>query len=515
MSGSVFSSNLVSLTRVNPVLADILSQTKSDTTYQGSIETRNGQRVPCFGDGTPANSRYDPGIEADRTIMDLGNNSFVLFLGITGAFHIRSFLQKFPDAHCAVAEAGTPALRALLETVSLEDILSNPRVHVLKDCLPETLRTQIPCIYLPAIHGSFVTCSFRSWSSRFLSVSVQAAVSDALTAVGRDYSVQAHFGRIWFSNFVRNLSALNGRFTTDLPVVQGGASAVVAAAGPSLEKDLPEIAANRKHYTVFSTDTAYGTLAGYGIVPDYYVTIDPQYYSTQHLFLQPDPETVVLADCVAHPVAVKRALLSGSRVILFSGGHPLSRLAATLSPLPVLETASGTVTGAARNAAIALGYSDPRVIGADFAYTRGKPYARNTYLSTLFDSSSLRTNSAESAFTALMFRGGIERTRDSGGWTYHTPVMRSYRDAMTTTVQKTRWSNGSFSAFPVEEFLSQLADGFRKFNCGDMQDTGLYTGMLPFFAWYQRYHDLPPGEKNRKKAIQLALAMIAGYTGTS
>lgn len=515
MSGEIFSSNLASLRKVNPALADMLAGVVSDDTYSGSILTRSGHPVPCYGDGTPANSRYDPETEADRTIADLGDASFVLFLGIAGAFQIRAFLQKNPGAYCAAAEKSLPALRSLLESVALDDILSSSRVYLLKDCLPDTLMAQLPARYLPAVHGSFATCSFRSWTSRFFSSSVQDAISSVLAAVGRDYSVQAHFGRIWFSNFLKNMHEMRGRFVTELPGISRDRSAIIAAAGPSLEKDLQEIVANRDRYCVFSTDTACGTLAGYGIVPDYYVTIDPQHYSSWHLFRPPEPETVFLADCVSNPAAVQRALSYGARVILFAGGHPLSRMAANCSPLPVLDTASGTVTGAARNAAIALGYDNPRVIGADFAYTHGKPYARNTYLSELFDSSSQRTASAESAFTALMFRSAVERTHDAGGWTYHTEVMRSYKQAMNTAIQPIRWTDDTFSAFPVDEFLGRLTRGLKEILSNDTGHTDWYTAMLPFFAWFQRHHAIHPGENGRKKAIQLALDMIAGYTVAS
>ena len=112
----------------------------------------------------------------------------------------------------------------------------------------------------------------------------------------------------------------------------------------------------------------------------------------------------------------------------------------------------------------------------------------------------------------------MERIPEGDGWTYGTAVMRSYREAMNSVVPITRWTEGSVSAFPVQEFMKRLSRGLRNLSAGETGstgDAGLYAGMLPFFAWFQRHHDLPAGENSRKKAIELALDMIAGYTGSS
>jgi len=93
--------------------------------------------------------------------------------------------------------------------------------------------------------------------------------------------------------------------------------------------------------------------------------------------------------------------------------------------------------------------------------------------------------------------------------------MRSYRDAMIAEIQKNRWSNNSVSEFPVDAFLVQLKEGLQELSSKDNPEVAYHEVMLPFFAWFQWEHDLPPGEKSRKKAIQLALDMIAGYTAVS
>lgn len=515
MNNDVFRANMNALGSVNPVLAAKLERIPPDDAYRDSLQARSGVPVPCYGDGTPANSRYDPVSEGMRTISDIGPDCFVFFAGITGAFHIRSFLEKYPDAHCAAAEASAGALVSLLCVLPMEDVLSNRSVYILEDLSNETLCRELPNIYLPAVHGSFQCCSPRSWTQRFSGLYGDNPFKDALEHITRDYSVQAHFGKAWFSNFLKNFIQCDKVCMAPHEAADSRKKAIVAAAGPSLEDALPEIVSRRNEYAVISTDTAYGTLRDYGIIPDYYVTIDPQFHSSLHMYPSFSPDTCVIADSCAHHRVVSAAVQCGSPLIMTAGGHPLARYAAERTFLPTLATASGTVTAAARDAACSLGFSSVSVIGADFSYPRGKPYARGTYLSALFDSCSQRHIPSQTAYVSLMFRTDVTREIAQNGITYTPPVLAGYRRALESLPVPQVWKTDHKSVFHGGAVISALRHDLQQCIVSNSSGSFIFGPMIPFFAWY--HNNLKPEQDRlwRKKAIELALDMIAGYTGVS
>lgn len=511
MCSNYLEKNLNALRIVNPSLATMMEKIQADSTYTGSIESKTGDLVPCFADSSPANSRINPLTEGDRASIGFEKNTFVFFLGITGGFHIRSFLNHFPEGCCVAAERDEYALKSLLTTIPLWDILSSKRVHILPDAYPETIIFNLTQRYLPVLYGSFMSYSPRSWAQRFSSKQHVQAVSDALTTITRDYSVQAHFGRVWFSNCMKNLRSM-AQNEPIIPKLPEKKTALIVAAGPSLEEEIPKIKDTRSQYTIFSTDTALGTLAGYGILPDYFVTIDPQYYSSLHAYRFLSPKTTVIADCFANPTLIAQALRVGCPILFTVSGHPLASYVAAFSPVPRMDTSSGTVTIAAKHAAHSLGYKTITVIGADFSYTGGKPYARGTYLADLFDAHSNRMNPAESAYTSLMFRTPIERSSYGSGYSYTTDTLLSYKAALRAWKPGYLWEKTEICLFPVKKFTTLVIKSLQDLSENKKTSEPLFIAMLPFFAWFQNKFSLGPDQNNRKKAIELALEMIARYT---
>lgn len=515
MANDLFHANIRALRTVNPVLAETLVGIDGDDTYSTVLYARSGHPVPCFHDGCPSNSRYNPELEGERAVEGIGPDVFVFFAGITGAYHIRSFLEKNPDAHCACAEISSAALVSLFSVLPLDDVVSNRRVHLLADLSPETLCRELPHRYLPSIHGKFQSCSLRAWTDHFSDRIPANLFSSALESITRDFSVQAHFGRIWFTNFIQNsiISEKQTRYRHRKP--DPHLKAVVAAAGPSLEDALDDLRSRRGEYVIISTDTAYGTLRDSGIIPEYYVTIDPQFYSSWHCYPAFSPETCIIADVCAHNRVILAAQHSGSPLILTCGGHPVAHYASARSSLPPLGTGAGTVTASARDAAYALGFSSVSIIGADFSYRNGKPYARGTYLSHLHDSTADRVTPGESRFVSLMFRTPVRSEVKNGTITYHTALLDSYRRSLDTQARPAPWTAEEYLPYRGNTVVQMLRHDLEHCLLADTGDSLIFNPMLPFYAWYQKHHPDESVRSCMKKTIELALDMIARYTVVS
>jgi len=515
MNPSTLELNLAVLALRNPFLEQAIRNASPDGQWTGLTQSKTSLEIPHFDNGKTAQSLYDPQKEAERLIAHECDGGFTLFAGIASASHIRLFLQRYPHSQCLALEAGPNHLRSLFSLMDFRDILQNPRCHIASLDIDKTLPDVLSHYYHPARDGNFSLVILRPWVEQFSSVFSEGCVREGLARISRDYSVQAHFGKIWFVNFCKNLVLLS-RIQTTLPVLNTSRRAIIVAAGPSLDSKIQYLRDNREKICIIATDTAWGALRGYDINPDVFVSIDPQYYSLSHSHIGFISGTWVILDMCANPALAEKALTDGCRLCFVCGGHPLSRLASASLSIPDLDTSSGTVTLAAFQAARALGFIDIQTIGDDYAYVAGKPYAKGTYLSNVFDSSSTRYATAETMWTTLMFRTPVRRELlPAGTYTYYSEVMDQYKTISKNLGPSVPWkSNPLISESMIRLFLEDLVTGFKAIGTQTRESERYFSAFLPFLAWYRKIHG-DEGENTRKNAIHLALRLIARYTGTS
>jgi hypothetical protein len=471
--------------------------------------SKTGKSVPIYHDGTAAHSLYDPEKEAAQLALTFPDHAFIVFVGIGGAFHIRKYLSDHPGVPCAITESGASNLASLKALVDISDILDHPSVTVIPDCTDEGVSEIIADAYQPAIHGDFRVIALRSWQDRNTQAfaTFEGLVRQGLERVSADYSVQSHFGKLWFRNIIINLSLLSVH-NSSVPVLDTVKKrAVVAAAGPGLEESLLHLRTNRDSYAIFSTDTAYGTLVESGIIPDFFVSIDAQSISARHVMHPLSPETTVILDLCGNPDIALAAIRYGSPVIFASGAHPLARYASRWGDIPLIDGSSGTVTLAARSAAHALGFCEVTLLGADFAYVRGKPYARGTYLDKTYGKDSRRCNPAETLYASLMFRTEVDRKTVNGGITYTTAVLDRYSDASRNDTGAPRWKTGTHRGFPFIDFITTYRAYLERAFQTEIYPDDINKTLLPLMAWSQ--------STDMRDVIKLALELIARYTAIS
>ena len=526
MSSAIFEHNMEALRQRNPDLARMIDSENTNasftqhefakTLYTGTLAARNGQIVPIYADGSSAHSLYNPEREADNFMSSIKGGTFAFFAGIGGGYHIRAFLSRFPESVCMIAESGLESFITLLMLIDISDILSNPRVTVISDCTVDSVSSLLQKTYLPALHGSFCLLPLRSWQTRnALQYGIlEKTIHEALERISSDFSVQAHFGRLWLRNCILNLqlaASIQGNF----PQFDITKTAVIAAAGPGLEKYFSKMKSDRERMIIFSTDTAWNSLADMGIIPDVLISIDAQSVSACHVMRPFASGMTVILDLCGNPVIARRANECGAKVIFAAGGHPLARYAASFSPLPLLDTSSGTVTVAALDAARSLGFTKTEIPGADFAYTDGKPYARGTYLAHTFGKSACRLAPVELLYSALMFRTPVSRKSSGARITYTTGTLEQYASSLRVYRSIHCWTASDFKLFPASDFLEMYRQALTKLAAsGEISGPVLYS-ILPFAAWYSAKRTEESGQKNMEIVINLALDLIAGYTSKS
>ncbi|MDR2110974.1 MAG: DUF115 domain-containing protein, partial [Spirochaetaceae bacterium] len=427
-----FEKNLLALSGTDPALCSRLSGAETTRGRYKFFDARSGEVVPAgldsSGTAHPLHSLVDPRKEGRRLIDTLGDEGFLIFLGLGGGYVISAALEREGIRQVLVIDYDIHGIAELLTCREYIPIFNDPRFHLLIDPPKALLEEYILECYQPALHGGIRTVPLRTRTSldqpKFLEAG--EAVKAAIDRISADYSVQAYFGVRWFSNIIRNLS----RAETQNGPVPPIRHAAVTAAGPSLDIQLPVLAERRSSRFLIATDTSLSSLLQAGLEPDAVVSIDCQHISYYH-FIREMPRGIPLfLDLASPPVVASRS----DAAYFFTGGHPLGHyISRYWRALPVVDTSGGNVTYAALALAESLGAGTVELYGADFSYPQGHTYARGTYIYPYFDRRQNRFAPSEALLSAFLYRDpSLVRVsrKDSGSWYYETGTLRMYRERL-------------------------------------------------------------------------------------
>lgn len=498
--------------------------------YSETIPSKTGETIPVFTDGKPMHSKYNP--QSEHFAENAGDGFYVIG-GIGGSYHLKSLLDSLgKDSYILAVEADKESLDFSLETGITALVKKDERIQF---CTASELKSVLQNLYLPVLYPSFSFLAQRAWETHAQDVFLQIRedVQETLSLISADFSVQSHFGKQWQKNIIQNLRNIKA---CSAPFIPQGKRAAIIAAGPSLDKSICELKQNLGETVIFCTDTAYQTLKKHYVEPDYIVSIDCQNLSLEHFringSMQKDKKACVILDLGSSPDIARYMMSQGHDVYFTSSFHPLSKLASREFNIPVIDSGSGTVAIAACDIARLCGAEKIRLYGADFCYSSGKPYAKGTYLDSIYGRSCIRTSPLETIFSALMYRTELMDCRPifSNGLVNPrtSSVLNSYSNALLTWAENNsyRLKDGVFlkeypgkSSLPdqkpvdAEYFISGILDNVQKLNektVHDLKKDEFFYGVLPYIAWQKKW--LKDNNLSIFEHLKLANSAIKRYT---
>jgi hypothetical protein len=505
--------------------------------YVSVKQSRTGLPVPVFADGRSMHSLYDPVHEADQIVSSFSTSaSFFILAGSGAGYTASALLKKFPRCAVLAVEKSEDDIR-FLETIPLVGALASAgRVSYAS---VSDFTEKFISDYVPSVYGSIQFMENRTWVTENPSDAerLHELFTSALESVSADYSVQAHFGRIWQRNILVNLSFLTGTASSSCFHAPEGKTALIAAAGPTLDASYSSILSHRERYFIIATDTAYSSFIKRGIHCDAVVSIDGQAVSRVHFIdSRSCGSTLFIFDLCADPAAVRTVASRGGSVLFIHTGHPFSRYASSYAVqhdgagFPLICSGSGTVTIAAADFAVKAGFRTICSAGADFAYVTGKPYMKGTYLDMLYNSESRRFLPAETVFDSLMYRTPLI---PCGSGRYTTTVLDSYRLSLESFLASSGVScvsDGDIKSYDVcssrsagiawiksfdfNGFADAFKAGFGKAASSEIDPLNLspeMTAVLPLVA-YIRSHAAAGSCRSFSELAKLAYSGIVRYT---
>ncbi|PKL09402.1 MAG: hypothetical protein CVV51_04100, partial [Spirochaetae bacterium HGW-Spirochaetae-7] len=182
-------------------------------------------------------------------------------------------------------------------------------------------------------------------------------------------------GRLWTRNVLSNLASM--RWEDTGPLEGDGKPVVVCGAGPSLDGAMDAIRRSRDGVTVLACDTATGSLAKAGIVPDAIVCLEGQIWNVADFLPLDGAAPALFVDLSAHPSSFRA--ITGRKSLLLSVWTEsafLSRLLAAGLPVTAAPPLGSVGVLALR---IARWLGGPIVVaGLDFSFRPGMTHCRGS-----------------------------------------------------------------------------------------------------------------------------------------
>ena len=480
--------------------------------------SKTGLKIPKFKSGKLIHSKYDPEREAINLVNNIDENSFYLVTGIGAGFFIKKLMEKYPYSKIVAIENSQDDIDFLEEHFNIISELKNKNVII---TTTENLYDSLLQNYIPSIYPSFKLIEYRSWILENQNVyeKIQNITSEALKNIAQDFSTQAHFGKIWQRNIINNLKQISNDTEIIFPKEK---TAVVVAAGPSLDKNITWIKENREKIFIFATDTAYKTLQKEQFFSDAVISIDGQNISHQHFLRKINDKTIFIFDLCGNSSCIRKIKKNGNNIIFTTTGHPLITFAEQTQNTDYnfifANAGTGTVTISALDFANKVGFNEIIVIGADFSFPNKKPYAKGTYLEDIYLSNNNRINTIEKNYTALMYR--TEIIKDMKYPT--TKILQSYKEAFQkwlednnyTFTQKDEMYYCKKETNKNSKLFKQQKFDFEKF-CNEINKQNidkLKIGLLPYISFLRLKDSQKNIKSNFEELLNLAVKDIVRYT---
>jgi hypothetical protein len=424
--------NLRTLHRTNPRLAAAVANT-GPASGLDIVTARSGCSVPRLvvaGRPMALHSVVDPRKEAERIAATMPDVEYLVCLGMGAGYHLGPLLERSRLQRLLVVEHDAPLLRGFLSAVDLSACLDDPRLDLVLLSAPGDMETILLSDYHPVVYRSFGAAPLRTRvdAERVYFSEVASTIERSLVAVSQDHTTQARFGWRWHRNILANIGHIAaGGPVGSLPERLPFPDVAVVGAGPSLDRQMPDLAALRSTVYMVATDASVTPLTAAGLRPDAVMSIDCQHIVYHH-FMGAVPEGCTLVMDIASPPYLAR----GRAPVFVSTRHPLAGyLVSRGACLPYVDVTGGNVSHAAVSLADGLGASRVLLLGVDLSYPLGAPYARGSFLYAALAQSSARLGPLESQVAARVLGSPSLRAQTlPGGVAYLTDSMAAYRRAM-------------------------------------------------------------------------------------
>lgn len=364
------------------------------------------------------NSSKDPFLEAKRLVSSLtdGTEEVVAVAGFGMGYQVEELLHKSEHTVIAVLEPSEELFCEIIRTRDISHILSSERVFFFFNPGDVDYSGISPLPFIPRmklITSRPYTILFGEIMKEFTE-----GFHSYLNSIQINTATLKRFDRLWTKNTFKNTPYFFSlRGIESIRGIMNGIPAVVLAAGPSLDDEIPLLKIIHERAVLISVDTALKPIMKRGIVPDFVVTVDPQYINSFHLsnieeIADGKALPVLIADPAVYPTILNN--YHGAKLIT-SSVFPPGRVIERFSGRKGIVSSGGSVATTAFDFARFTGAEPIIIMGLDLSYNTGRTHLSGSFLEDYLYSKNTKLLTAQTIISSSIRKGKPIVVEDKNG----------------------------------------------------------------------------------------------------
>ncbi len=358
---------------------------------------------------------YNPQREAESIIAKVhGQNSDTgVFLGIGLGYSVVQYSKTYPNDNLVVIECNPSVFFTAMLYLDWTHVFKIPKCVIALNAPHDSIIHLIEQFTL-FNHCSIVSNPVHQLHSENYYKDLESLIKRNIQKENINSSTLQKFSKLWLRNSCKNLNklaSLDGvkRFYGKAPE---DLSAVILAAGPTLQEVLPHLGEIKKRAVIIAVDTALRACLNAGVEPDFIILVDPQYYAARHIMGLTSQSSILITESSVYPCVFR---FNCKETVMCSSMLPIGQyFEAKLGYKGVLQ-AGGSVSTTAWDFAHNAGFREIIFAGLDLGYPDYETHIKGSTFEEKIHTSSNRLNTAESANIKALFSSPSVKGKDYEG----------------------------------------------------------------------------------------------------
>ena len=337
-------------------------------------------------------------------------NDIIITFGIGLCYLLDEVYNAYPS-RIFVYEPDIKVLHFVLNNVDISEHLASGRVYI-TDNLDELMK-KLSESYITKDKVEIVYLKNYAVIKNQELLALTQRVYETCRSKMVDINTITKYSKKWLLNTLKNVSLVNSSTVyklSDLKNKFSGQTALILAAGPSLNEQVEIIKANRDKFVIFAVNKVLRFLENNGIVPDFTVCLDASQINDtltglEDICAKTNCIMDIKSDSVLFTKNFKRIFLS------FSENDMVVKKLASYNDIQTYES-GGTATAFALTSAIELGFSKIIFAGLDMAFKGDIAYSTGETANKLSDTEVVVGKSRKKLVKVKSVTGELVNTRE-------------------------------------------------------------------------------------------------------